>query len=136
MANYKQIFMNYMDREGIRYVETGEFTVRVTYNGDNLKSIPVVVIFDEDGEAMVQMFCWEIANFKGKREKGVEACNELNNKYRWIKFYIDKDEDVVATIDAYIDAETCGRECVSLVNRFVSIVDGAYPVVMRHLYGN
>ena len=61
------------------------------------------------------------------------SCNELNNKYRWVKFYLDDDSDVVAQIDAYVDDETCGGECLSLVRRMVNIVDGGYPTLMQAL---
>mgnify|MGYP006992087825 CR=1 FL=1 len=70
MANYKSMFMRYMDVNGIKYVDRDEFVVKVTYSGDNLKSIPVFVFFDKDGDPMVQFKCWEIANFKGKEGQG------------------------------------------------------------------
>lgn len=133
MANYKQAFMNYMDSQGIRYTDSGEHRVRVTYNGDNLKSIPVSVSFDSDGDNMVTFHCWEIANFKSKLSDGIIACNFLNNKYRWVKFYIDDDGDAVCSTDAYL-GEDCGKECMQLVLRIVNITDEAYPVFMKALY--
>ncbi len=133
MANYKQKFMRYMDSEGIRYTDKSEFRVGVTYSGDNLKSIPVNVDFDSDGDNMVELHCWEIANFKDKLADGIIACNELNNQYRWVKFYIDSDGDAVCSIDAYI-GDDCGEECVALVHRVVNITDKAFPVFMKALY--
>lgn len=127
MANYKRMFMNYMDREGIKYVDRDDFVVRVTYTGDNLKTIPVYVFFDEDGDPIVQFKCWEIANFKGKEGQGIFTCNEMNKEYRWVKFSLDDDADIVASIDAYISVENCGEECMALVRRVVNITDDAYP---------
>lgn len=134
MANYKQLFMNYMDREGIKYTDNGEFSVRIVYNGDNMQSIPVVVHFDKDGDNMVQFHCWEIGNFKDKFAAGVLAANEMNAKYRWVKFYIDDDKDMVCSTDAYIDYDSCGEECMSLVRRVVNITDEAYPTFMKALW--
>ena len=134
MANYKQLFMEYMDREGIKYVDRDTYVVRVTYTGDNLKSIPVYVFFDEDGDPMVQFKCWDIANFKDKEGKGIFTCNSINKQYRWVKFYLDDDSDVVASIDAYIDPESCGQECMSLVRRVVNISDDAYPEFAKALW--
>lgn len=134
MATYKELFMRYMDREGVKYQDRNEFCVKVTYTGDNLKSIPVLVFFDEDGDPIVQFKCWDIANFKNKEDAGIRACNEANTKYRWVKFNIDSDFDVVASIDAYIDAGTCGQECLSLVKRVVNITDGAYPIFAKALW--
>ena len=134
MANYKQLFMRHLNNEGIRYEDRDEFLVKITYSGDNLKSIPVFVFFDEDGDPMVQFKCWDIANFKGKESKGILACNEINSKYRWVKYHLDDDADIVASIDAYIDADTCGSECLSLVRRVVNITDEAYPTFARAMW--
>ncbi|MBR1781077.1 MAG: YbjN domain-containing protein [Oscillospiraceae bacterium] len=135
MANYKNLYMHYMDNQGIKYTDVRDNVVKVIYTGDNLKTIPVFVFFDKDGDPLVCFKCWEIANFKGNlMAAGIIACNELNKKYRWVKFYLDDDCDVVAQIDAYIDDETCGQECTNLVKRVVNIVDEGYPVFMRALY--
>lgn len=137
MANYKQIYMRYMDDNGIKYseVQGRENVVKVVYTGDNLNSIPVFVFFDKDGEGMVTLKCWDIANFKGnKLAAGLIACNDMNDKYRWVKFYVDKDGDIIAQIDAYIDERTCGYECASLVRRVVNITDEAYPTFMKALW--
>ena len=134
MANYKRMFMNYMDMEGIKYVDRDEHVVRVTYTGDNLKTIPVYVFFDEDGDPIVQFKCWEIANFKGKEGKGIYACNMMNKEYRWVKFSLDDDSDIVASIDAYISADNCGEVCMSLVRRVVNITDDAYPTFAKAMW--
>ena len=134
MANYKRLFMREMDMKGIRYEDRDEFLVKVTYSGDNLQSIPVFVFFDKDGDPMVQFKCWDVANFKGKEEKGIIACNKLNNEYRWVKFSLDDDADIVVSIDAYIDEYTCGEHCIKLVNRVVNITDDAYPTFARAMW--
>ena len=120
-----------MDREDISYTEQDERVLKIVYNGDNLETIPVYVFFDKDGDPYVQFKCWNIANFKTNREKGIDVCNQLNHEYRWVRFYIDNDNDVVADIDAVIDEDTCGDVCFSLVGRVVSIVDEAYPTIAK-----
>lgn len=134
MASYKELFMRHMDREGVKYEDRNDFVVKVTYGGDNLKSIPIFVFFDEDGDPIVQFKCWDIANFKDKEAKGILACNEANTQYRWVKYSIDKDADVVASIDAYIDDDTCGAVCLSLVRRMVNITDDVYPIFARAIW--
>lgn len=136
MANYKNLFMRFMDRNNIKYTDVKENVVKVVYTGDNLRTIPVYVFFDKDGDPLVSFKCWEILNFKGEEAGGVIACNILNKKYRWVKFYLDDDSDIVSQIDAYIDEETCGSECTNLVKRMVNIVDEGYPVFARARYQN
>ncbi len=130
--SYKDEYMRYMDDNGIKYTDRSEHVVRVSYSGDNMRSIPVNVFFDEDGDNIVQLCCYEIARFKGDRiANGLIVCNALNQKYRWVKFYLDSDNDVRAELDAYISSGTAGEECANLVRRVVSIVDKSYPTIIK-----
>lgn len=135
MANCKQICMEYMRREKIRYEDVREHVIKITYKGENLTSIPVFVYFDEEGDPIVSVKCWNIINFANHVALGYEVCNGLNEKYRWVKFYIDGDADIVAEVDAFVDEQGCGPECTALVRRMVSIVDEAYSVLMKALWG-
>ena len=47
-----------------------------------------------------------------------------------MKFYVDTDRDTRAELDAIIDPQTVGQECLALVRRMVNIVDDAYPILM------
>ncbi len=134
MASYKSIFLRYLDREDIGYEERDEFTVKIMYGGENLKNIPIFVHFDEDGDPFVQCKCWDIANFKGKESKGLIACNNVNNEYRWVKYCLDEDADIVASIDGYIDSDTCAEVTTALVHRVGSITDDAYPIFAKAMW--
>lgn len=136
MADYKGLFTRFLDRNDIKYTEMKDNVVKVVYSGDNLKTIPIFVFFDEDGDPIVSLKCWEIAKFKDEKlASGILACNELNKQFRWVCFYIDNDSDVLAQIDAYIDEETCGSVVTSLVRRMVNIIDEGYPTIMGALWG-
>lgn len=126
MSMYKKLFMQYMDENGIRYTELDEFLVKVAYNGDNLNTITVKVSFDHDGDNLASFYCFEIINMKGKESEGYTVCNKLNNQYRWVKFYMDDDEDIICQTDAYLDTESCGEECMYFVRQMVSITDKAF----------
>lgn len=134
MADYKKIFMNYMDENHIHYNDHSEFAVRVPYSGQNLKTIPIFVSFDRQGRATANIKCFEIANFKGKEDIGLRLCNALHNQYRWLKFYLDEDLDLIACLDTYFDENTCGFFCSDLVGRSVSIIDEVYPQIASALW--
>lgn len=136
MSNtYKEEFLRYMDNNEIKYTDCGEYAVRVTYSGENMDSIPVVVIFDEDGENTVQFACFEVAKYKeDKLASGLITCNALNAKYRWVKFYLDDDNDVRVECDAYVSEGSAGEECLNMVLRIVSIADNAYPIIMKSIW--
>ena len=135
MADYKGLYMRYMDQNNIKYTDVDERVVKVVYSGDNLQSIIVYVFFDPDGENLVTFRSWDIANFKESQvPAGIRVCNDLNKQYRWVKFFIADDGDITAQIDAVVDEMTCGEECAHLVRRVVSIVDQSYPDIMKTLW--
>ena len=71
--------------------------------------------------------------------KGVEKiywftfsnCYTCNAKYRWVKFYIDDDNDICVRSDAILDEGTCGEECREIILRMIGIIDESYPVFMK-----
>ena len=135
MASYKQMCMEYMRREKIRYEDVREFVLKITYTGGNFSTIPIYIYFDENGESTIAIKCWNVANFAGQTDLAVTLCNELNKKYRWVKFYVDEDADVVAELDALISLDDCGAACMNFVQRMTSVVDDAYPIFMHELWG-
>ena len=134
MADFKKIFLDYLNENHIHYTDHSEFAVRIPYSGQNLKTIPMFVSFDRQGGAIANIKCFEIASFKGKEEKGLRLCNELHNKYRWLKFYLDEDLDLIACLDTYFDERTCGFFCLDLVARSVSIIDEIYPQIANAVW--
>lgn len=135
MANYKKLFIDHLENMGVKYTDRDEHLVTVSYSGDNIQSIKFHVAFDKDGDGMVQIYGWDIGNFGGdKTDKGIEVCNEMNKKYRWVKFYLDNDNDVCVSTDSYICEANAGSVCLNLVRRMINIVDEAYPSFMRALW--
>ena len=61
--------------------------------------------------------------------------NDCNNKFRWVKFYLDDDNDIVANADILFDELNVGFTCVEIVMRTASIIDDAYPAIMKGIWG-
>ena len=135
MTDYKRIYIDYMRQEGIKFEDVREHVIKVTYKGDHLSSIPIYVYFDEDGAPTVTVKCWSITNVSTHNDVGVQTCNALNEKISWVKFYIDKDHDVIAELDAYVHEQNCGFVCDTLVKTMVNLVDTAYPKFVEALWG-
>lgn len=134
MLRYKQLYMDYMNEKGIKYTDVDENVVRVSYGAKNLRSIAIYVIFDKNENPIVSFKCWEVANFKEKEARALIACNELNKKYRWARFYLNDNAEIVVDCDAQIDESTGGEECARIVSRLVGIIDEAYPTFARALW--
>lgn len=135
--DYKSKFLSHLRLEGVKYEDTGSNRVNIIYNCKNLDSIKVIVTFDEDGEGLVSLHSWSLGKANDSDFAALLiACNLLNTKYRWVKFYIDDDKDITMQIDGVVDYETVGSETLQLVRRMVSIGDESYPVLMRAKWGN
>ena len=135
MSAYKDKYVQYMQEKGVKFQDLDERAVRVTYSGENMKSIPVIVAFSKDGSNKVQLSCFDVGKFGGdKMASGLITCNAMNAKFRWVKFYLDSDNDVRVEADAIVDMDTVGEECHELLLRTVSIVDDAYPEFMKALW--
>ncbi|MBR4873811.1 MAG: YbjN domain-containing protein [Clostridia bacterium] len=133
MTQYAREFAHCLDANGIHFSrsEKNDNHLIIPYSGDNFPSLHIVADFDDDGDPTVQFRCWELQNFKSNPAMGVVVCNDLNMKYRWIKFYLDDDRDIVATLDAVIDPDNCGSYCLLQLLRMVSVLDDAYPQIAK-----
>jgi hypothetical protein len=64
-----------------------------------------------------------------------QLCSELNQEYKWAKFYVDEsDNTLTVQDDAIIQLDTCGAECYELLARLVLIVDEVYPKMMKTIW--
>ena len=64
----------------------------------------------------------------------IVVCNALNVEYRWVKFYVDKDNDIMVSDDAIVSPETAGEECFELLVHTISILNDVKPTLMRAIY--
>ncbi len=134
-VDYKSLFIHYLDQEGLHYTDLGDYKVKVSYRGDNAPSIPVYLFFDKNGKNYVALDSWGVAKFPSeKRAAGLVVCNSLNGMYRWVRFFLDSESEIRCQADIVIEPGTAGEECNELVERIVSIVDEAYPEIMKALW--
>ena len=77
MANYKSMFLQYMDSKDIKYTELDEFGVGIVVGGENIDAIRVLVIFEEDGSPALQLRSLSFIDFRGKEIRAITACNKI-----------------------------------------------------------
>ena len=135
MPKYKQIFMQQLNEKRIAFSDFNETTVRIVYSGNNLKTIPVYISFDKDDECNCELFCFDIANFSEKVGEGLVLCNQLNEEYRWVRFYLDDDEDLFVASDGDFSANFVCDDNLVNIQRLVNAIDLAYPAICEELYG-
>lgn len=72
---------------------------------------------------------------ENKYDMMYKVINECNNEYRFVKFVLDTENgEINARMDAVIQLDSCGAECLELVIRMVRIVQDCYPKFMKALW--
>ncbi|MCD7748614.1 MAG: YbjN domain-containing protein [Oscillospiraceae bacterium] len=139
MNSNAQAYIETLKSNGMKVKDTiefpnGETGVMAGWRMENT-TLDVIAIFPEGGK-YVWIRCLNFAKCpKDHMGQVMIACNALNMQYKWVKFYVDADGDVQAEDDAIVDSATVGTETMELVLRMAQIVDEAYPVIMKAVYG-
>ncbi|MDO4400472.1 MAG: YbjN domain-containing protein [Coriobacteriia bacterium] len=98
-------------------------------------NLAITVAFDEDGES-AQIVSSPIANVPAaKTSKLLMVLNQCNCDFRWVKFYMDEDYDIIADADVVFGDDNAGFAVVEAVLLAASVVDDAYPEIMRGIWG-
>ena len=88
---------------------------------------------DDDNDVAVRVY--SLLSVEGdQKEKVFPVLNTLNRKFRFVKFTMDDDGDINIEYDfpvSTVAPEKCAKE---IVIRLVSIIDKAYPDLMRAMW--
>lgn len=127
----------YFDTQGLHYDRRGEEgeALIAGFSMKNLDGVQVLMVFDKDGEG-VKIRTFDFVKVpEGKKEAVYKVCSLLNMQYRWIKFYVDEEENmVVAQDDAVIQLDSCGPEVLRCCAQLTRIADLAYPEIMKAMF--
>ena len=138
MLNTAMRFMSECDQVGLKYrdsrdLEDGGSLVVCGVNGQNNARYDVLFLFDKDGHSVSARIFGLLTFPEDKWAPMLDAVNDLNATYRWLKFYV-KDDKVNAQSDAIINDDTSGKICVELLLRTMRLVDEVYPRFMHVLW--
>ena len=143
MSIYSDKFKETLERKDFQFdyyeaTEKRDEAIKVSIRGEKADSIETIFFFDKDdetGSGSVNVKSFTIAKVPAEKLMDMYVTlNDLNSHYRWIKFYIDKDNEVTASGDAIIDAQTAGEECFEIMCRYMGIIDDIYPTLMKVIW--
>ena len=127
----------FFDSHDIRYSMRGDDNevIRVGFRAENKESVEILLFFSEKNDN-VGIRSFDLCKVpEAKKPALYELCSKLNDKYRWVKFYIDEDDNTItAADDAVIQLDSCGEECLELVMRMCDIADEVYPEIMKTIW--
>ena len=117
------------------YLDEDQNAIITGFGLNNVEGIKILIIFDE-GDHSVHLMALNVAKFPADKKDGMYAVvNALNKQFRWIKFVVDEKENCInAEDDAIIQLDSCGEEVFECCLHFGSVVDKAYPVVMKSVF--
>ncbi len=119
-----QDFIKTLEKNNLKYcVNSEQRLVQVFCGGENFKEQTFAFFFGEDGES-VNITVWSIEKFdKRDLPAAYKFCNNLNDTYRWCKFYMDDDDELTCSGDAVLDNRSGTNVIMMLFYRFIYVVD-------------
>ena len=139
MLSTTKQFVKFLEKKDIRFThyeatEKRREIIKVGFKGENKDGIEVLFFFDPSEKA-VGVKSFSIAKVPEAKLASMYALlNNLNGEYRWVKFYIDDENEVTASSDAAITKATADEVCYDRLLRFLDIVDEVYPQIMKTLW--
>lgn len=109
--------------------ERGDTVVDFPYKGKVTKCI----FSGEDGQYFSMYLVYERIP-EDKVADLIFLCNELNAEYKWITYYVDKDNDLIMHDDAIVSPESAAEECFELLVRMLKISEDIKPRIMKAIY--
>ena len=139
MLRTAQAFIDQLKEDNLkmkdsRDVENGKSVVVCGFNGKNNAVYDVFMIFDEDNVGVSLRVFRLVAVPEDRTNKIYDVVNDLNLRFRWVKFFCDHDSYVNVQEDATLNEADCGKTCVRMMMRAVAIIDAAYPDLMRAIW--
>lgn len=139
MVNTAIEFIKRLDSEGKKYTseerKDQSDVVSLNFSAKNCNSMTIRFFFDGDGKS-VAVRCFSLCTYtKEKVPEAIYESNKLNNEYRWVRFSIDKDNELAVSADAIITEQSAADVCYELLARMVNIIDDTYPRYMRIRWG-
>ena len=110
----------------------GMSLVETAFSGRNFASVNLYFLSNTDGND-VALRVSGVVKFPPERlARLYEVCNELNRKYRYAKFVIDPEKNVVnMEMDIPSSCENVGAVAEELLVRAVAILDESIPRLMQ-----
>lgn len=126
-------FTDYINEKGADF-RVSDGTVLVVTGLENIQLAKFAVSFDSDGDS-AHIAALGIARAPHDRhERVIPVLNNLNRRFRWCKFFIDSDGDVIADCDELVYDGSADDACWQRVAHMASVIDHAYPDVMQAIY--
>lgn len=122
--NSKDLHFSVEEKEG------GKTIVQIPFDNRNHR-----FVFTGDNGEYLSMYTLFESVPQDNFADALIVCNQLNAKYKWLKFYIDEDFDLMIDDDAILDPSNAADEAFELLYRRVNLLKEVKPTLMKAIYG-
>lgn len=127
------------EEQNIRFhVSKTETGYEVIEAGFPVKNGPLALVrFITKGDNDISIRLYSLINGVTERKaRMLEACNMINNAYRFLRLVIDKDDDVTVEYDIPMaTSDDCvGQVCADIFRGFATMMNDVYPFLMKALH--
>ncbi len=129
-------FIALLQQKGLKHdvdERNDDTVVSAGFDMDNA-SMRVRIFIDDDNKHVALRIFSLCKATPEQFNKAVIACNDCNTEYRWIKFYIDSDNDINASFDITTSDNAADEDIFDAMSRILSISDDVYPKIMKSLW--
>ena len=110
----------------------GQEMLSIGLSGDHFDGLQFFLLFDDDTSAQIRCY---ICKFPpDKKLLALQVVNQLDLKYRWVKFFVESSGAVGATADVKATEDTAAEILFHILCRMNGIIDDAYPILMKAVY--
>lgn len=133
-----QEFVNVMKEklsEASNIEERGDKTViTLTYDMPNAEFTVIFSVREDSTD--VSLMCTDLIKVpEEKFKQAVFCCNELNQQYRWVRFWADRErKKIIALADTMVHEGNGGADLYELAVRMGNIIDEAFPKLCKAIW--
>lgn len=132
MLRSTEEFIDFLTQNNLRYQldattanDSEQITMFIT--SQILSDITIHFLFDPNNQ-IVYIRIWNLVKVPACfHNTALDIINNLNNTYRFARFYLNTDEGIDIFVDSFIQAGTIGNTCMNLGIITAKICDTVYP---------
>ena len=132
-----------LDKQEMKYGEDvsedgEEHIIRMRQQLDNGSVVSIAIVVTENGDTndfiKIKYFGLVRLEENSDRTAFIEKLNEWNSAYRYVKFAVDDEQDVVVDIDLPLDLHTGvfqAENFMAMVGVGLQVLEEVYPALMK-----
>ena len=137
MLKSTEEFVCFLNQNNLKYCldsinanDNEQITMCIT--SETLSDITIHFLFDSNNQ-IVYIRIWNILKIPDQFNSiALTIINELNNTYRFVRFYLNTDNGIDVFVDSLIHSGTIGKTCINLGIVIAKICDSIYPKLTEY----